>query len=385
MAPTIAVIAAGAMGAGVAKRLAAFGVTVKTNLDNRSEASRRRAQDAGMQDIPFHQLGSCDFMLSILPPSDAFALAEKYIKECGSATSPIYVDCNAVSPETALKIGGLFKGTSIKFVDAGIIGGPPKGEYNPTFYASGDDHDALRSFEGLAEVGLKISALRDEGAGIGSASALKMSYAGITKGTTALFTTMILAAYQSSPATADALLNELHASQPAFLKRITNVIPPMVPKAQRWVFEMQEIASFVSGEEGQTYNGVAKLYERIARSEKGDGRDIENLAQFSPLLPRIPSTRLRRVAHTQHRQPHPLRTAAETHLLVCARRIPPYQGAHSGANVAEELYAIIDLKIPFEHDQNRPLSSRHQPCRQSFSPRVYRCAQWRSIAQTVRL
>ncbi|KAF7298162.1 NAD-binding phosphogluconate dehydrogenase-like protein [Mycena chlorophos] len=293
MAPTIAVIAAGAMGAGVAKRLAAFGVTVKTNLDGRSFASRRRAQDAGMQDIPFHQLGSCDFMLSILPPSDAFALAEKYIKECGSATS-IYVDCNAVSPETALKIGGLFRGTSIKFVDAGIIGGPPKGEYNPTFYASGDDHDALRSFEGLSEVGLKISALRDEGAGIGSASALKMSYAGITKGTTALFTTMILGddtsaqtspcsltpTRKSSPATAEALLNELHASQPAFLKRITNVIPPMVPKAQRWVFEMQEIASFVSGEEGQTYNGVAKLYERIARSEKGDGRDIENLAQF---------------------------------------------------------------------------------------------------------
>ncbi|KAJ7072516.1 6-phosphogluconate dehydrogenase C-terminal domain-like protein [Mycena amicta] len=283
MVPTIAVIAAGAMGAGVAKRLTQHGVKVLTNLDNRSEATRRRAREAGMQDASFKEIVSCEFMLSILPPSDAHSLAERYVKEYAAAGNavPVFVDCNAVNPATVHKIAALFKETPIKFIDAGIIGGPPTDSgYDPTFYASGDDEDVLQRFEHLSKVGLKISALRGEGAGVGDASALKMSYAGITKGTTGLFTTMILAAYESSPATAEALLNELHASQPAFLKRISTVIPPMVPKAYRWVGEMEEIAGFVGDGEGDIYRGLSKLYARIEKSEKGDGRDVETLSKF---------------------------------------------------------------------------------------------------------
>ncbi|KAF8828813.1 hypothetical protein HHX47_DHR3000364 [Lentinula edodes] len=136
--------------------------------------------------------------------------------------------------------------SAIGFIDSGIIGGPPQDAYNPTFYASADDKDILLKFGRLSNFGLKISLL-EEGAGIGDASALKMSYAGMTKGTTALFTTMILAAHASSPATAEALLHELSDSQPEFLRRITRTIPPMLPKAYRWVGEMEEIGSFPSG------------------------------------------------------------------------------------------------------------------------------------------
>ncbi|KAF7321493.1 NAD-binding phosphogluconate dehydrogenase-like protein [Mycena kentingensis (nom. inval.)] len=282
MAPSVAVVAAGAMGSGIARLLTRNGVTVLTNLDGRSEATRRRAVEAGMQDAPFAELRKCPFMLSILPPSDAHSLAERYVKEPGNETQDtVFVDANAVNPVTVKKIAALFTGTRVKFVDAGIIGGPPTDSgYNPTFYASADDSGALASFEQLSAFGLKISALRDNEAGIGDASALKMSYAGITKGTTGLFTTMILAAYQASPATAEALLKELAASQPMLLGHMSTSIPRMVPKAYRWVAEMEEIGKFVGEPCGEIYRGMAKLYGRIDESRNGDGRDIENLQEF---------------------------------------------------------------------------------------------------------
>ncbi|KAJ7128941.1 6-phosphogluconate dehydrogenase C-terminal domain-like protein [Mycena crocata] len=284
---TIAIVAAGAMGAAVGRVFTRAGVTVLTNLDNRSEATRQRAREAGMRDATFKDIGAtADWILSILPPSDAFALAEKFLQESATSTrlagtpAPVFVDCNAVNPATVHRIAALFKDSPSRFIDAAIIGGPPRDGYTPTFYASSSEDSLLDSFVALSKYGLKISALKGEGAGVGDASALKMSYAGITKGTTGLFTTMILAAHQSSPATADALLHELHASQPALLKRISGVIPPMVPKAYRWVGEMTEIAEFVGKGEGAIYEGLSEIYGRIERSEKGDGKDIAVLEKF---------------------------------------------------------------------------------------------------------
>ena len=65
------------------------------------------------------------------------------------------------------------------FVDACIIGGPPSDGYDPAFYASAapEDADTLRDFVGLSAWGLRTIALEGEGAGVGDASALKMSYA----------------------------------------------------------------------------------------------------------------------------------------------------------------------------------------------------------------
>ncbi len=92
------------------------------------------------------------------------------------------------------------------FVDGGIIGGPPKGDARgPTFYVSGPFGGSIDT---LARHGLVMRALDG---GIGAASALKMSYAGITKGIVALGACMILAAERSGVAAA--LREELAASQ----------------------------------------------------------------------------------------------------------------------------------------------------------------------------
>lgn len=185
MAPIITVIAAGAMGGGVAQKLVEAGCTVLTHLEGRSEQTRKRAREAGMMDASLEEIiQRSDFIFSILPPRDAFALAQRVAQEL--ALRPrvvdrplIYADCNAVSVTTVKKIAELFRGTSVAFVDACIIGGPPKGSYNPVFYASVDpkDTEALGSFVDLSAWGLRTKALNGEGAGIGDASALKMSYA----------------------------------------------------------------------------------------------------------------------------------------------------------------------------------------------------------------
>ena len=125
--------------------------------------------------------------------------------------------------------------TGTPFVDAGIIGGPPKpGGAGPVFYLSGEKAGEVAALE---EFGLACKVLDGP---VGAASALKMSYAGITKGLTALASVMILAATRAG--TADALRRELGDSQPMLLAWFERQIPSMFGKAYRWVAEMEEIA-----------------------------------------------------------------------------------------------------------------------------------------------
>ncbi|RPD63835.1 6-phosphogluconate dehydrogenase C-terminal domain-like protein [Lentinus tigrinus ALCF2SS1-6] len=287
--PTIAIIAPGAMGAAVAHKFTKSGCTVLTTLEGRSPASVERAKAAGMEDAPLSVIAQrAAWVLSILPPSSALSFAEQFNKaydEASPNAKLAFVDCNAVSPETAKRVARVFDGSAVRFVDAGIVGGPPTDNYDPAFYASAEpgDSNLLDEFIALGKWGLRVVPLRGEGAGVGDASALKMSYAGMTKGFIGLTTTMILAAHKSSPATAQALMHELQYSQPAFLERITRSVPGMLPKAYRWVGEMEEISSFVRdglGEgEAHVHHGFAHLYERIEKSLP-DGEDVAVLKKF---------------------------------------------------------------------------------------------------------
>ena len=54
----------------------------------------------------------------------------------------------------------------------------------------------------------------------------------------------------------------------------------MLPKAYRYVGEMEEIAGFVGGGEGDVYKGLASLYERIARSAEEGSGDVDVLKKF---------------------------------------------------------------------------------------------------------
>jgi 3-hydroxyisobutyrate dehydrogenase-like beta-hydroxyacid dehydrogenase len=110
---------------------------------------------------------------------------------------------------------------------------------------------------------------------VGAASALKMSYAGITKGTTAIACAMLMGAARFGCEAA--LVAELTESQPEMLARFRAGIPRMYDKAYRWVAEMQEISDFLeqSPPSHDIYDAVARLYEDLAAAydEKSPGRD----------------------------------------------------------------------------------------------------------------
>ena len=129
----------------------------------------------------------------------------------------------------------------------------------PRFYASGQ---AAPSFAKLREFGLDVRVLAGPP---NAASALKMSYAGITKGTQALGAAMLLAATRGG--TADALFAELAGSQPQMLAWLKRSLTLMPPKAYRWIAEMHEIADFVGEDPAahELYVGAAHFYEQIAR------------------------------------------------------------------------------------------------------------------------
>ncbi|MGB6662202.1 MAG: NAD(P)-binding domain-containing protein, partial [Xanthobacteraceae bacterium] len=203
MTPVVAVIAPGAMGAAVGKRLADNGLKVLTSLKGRSAETHARAKTAGMADTSDEEITASDFILSILPPGDALSLAQHFVPVLAASNAkPVYVDCNAINPKTVEKVAAAIAPTGCPFADAGIIGQPPKpGDPGPRFYASGP---AARRFATLRDYGLDIRVL--DGA-MSAASALKMSYAGITKGTQALAAVMMLAATRGG--SADALYKEL--------------------------------------------------------------------------------------------------------------------------------------------------------------------------------
>jgi 3-hydroxyisobutyrate dehydrogenase-like beta-hydroxyacid dehydrogenase len=276
MTPVVAVIAPGMMGAAVGKRLVDNGLKVLTSLDGRSAETATRAKAAGMTTAGDEEIAASDFILSILPPGDAVALAERFQPALkASNAKPVYVDCNAINPKTVDRVAAVIAPTDCPFVDSGIIGSPPKpGDAGPRFYASGP---AAPRFATLRQYGLDVRVL--DGA-ISAASALKMSYAGITKGTQAIGAAMMLAATRAG--SADALFAELSSSQKEMFAWFKRGLALMPPKAYRWVAEMHEIAGFV-GEDPtahELYEGAAHFYERIAEDFDGDKNDVAALTEF---------------------------------------------------------------------------------------------------------
>ena len=278
MAPTIVVIAMGEMGSGVARRLRERGATVLTSPTGRSAASRARAERAGaaLVDDDVTLVADADFVLSIIPPGAAVAFAERLAPALRQSNRrPVFVDCNAISPHTAREVAARIAPSGSPVVDAGIIGGPPKeSENGPRFYASGPE--AAR-FAALRDYGLDV---RLVDAAIGSASALKLSYASLTKGFTALGAVAMLGAERAG--VAGVLHQELAQSQPALKAWLERQVPRMYPKAYRWVAEMEEIAAYLEADPAgaEIYQGAAHLYERLAAAQAAGGAEIETLEAF---------------------------------------------------------------------------------------------------------
>ena len=255
---TVGLLHPGAMGVTVGAAALAGGARVVWASEGRSAETRRRSTRAGLHDVGSLEslVTQSAVILSVCPP----AAAEQQAGAVAALRfSGVYVDANAVSPNTARAIAGGFANTPAEFVDAGIIGPPATTSGTTRLYLSGERAVEVASL--FAETALAAHALD---APPGAASALKMAYASYTKGVTAL-----LAAIHSladAEGVRDSLLREWAQSQPDLAKRSEHSIPTSALKAWRFVGEMREIAATfeAAGLPGDFHRGAAEIYTRLA-------------------------------------------------------------------------------------------------------------------------
>jgi hypothetical protein len=183
-----------------------------------------------------------DCLLSIVPPRDALATAQRIFDATPrDRERPLYyLDLNAVSPGLATKTHTLFgENANLVLIDGGIIGGvpfpkagSPTGWNCPSLIVSGPTQLPYPDL-------VRILNIDHMAAHVGAASGLKMCFASTTKG----FFALAIQCY----VTAEAL--DILPQLRAYMKRYNadalaiadKGVVAMPPKAYRWVAEMQQV------------------------------------------------------------------------------------------------------------------------------------------------
>ena len=263
----IALLSPGHMGSAVGRRLRDHGAEVATCVTGRSQRTQDLAREAGLTLVDDLEtlVADCDVIISILVPAEALGVAVDVATAIRAAGRPVvFADLNAISPETASAIGELITAAGATFVDGSIIGPPPTRSGTTRVFVSGPDTSQLQA---LTEHGLDV---RHVSSSPGAASALKMSFGAITKGTTALLTQSLVAAARND--VSGPLLEELQERRSALYELAEGAIPQMPMRSRRWVGEMEEIddAFVAAGLPGGTFSGIADLYRWVGRSPLAD-------------------------------------------------------------------------------------------------------------------
>lgn len=281
----VGILSPGDMGHAVGRVLVERGMKVFTCLEGRSKRTRDLAMKAKIEAVPTYRqlVRDTDIILSILVPAEAknaAMIVSQALEETGERI--IYVDCNAIAPATVREIGEIISKTGSQFIDAGIIGGPPSPRNFTRFYASGTDTE---EFEQLSKYGLDIRVVGKE---IGQASRLKMVYAALTKGISALSIELLVAAWRMG--LYKTLIGEWQLSQKDRHDSLSRSLQSVPGKSRRWVGEMEEIAK-TFGSLGLTpriLEGAADLYRFVGKNPVADetpetidrNRTLEQLIQI---------------------------------------------------------------------------------------------------------
>ncbi|KAI0971443.1 6-phosphogluconate dehydrogenase [Xylaria arbuscula] len=297
---------------GIAKLLVANGFSVATNCRGRSNDTVERAKSAQVEIYKSdeHLAEACDVILSVVPPRDATATAQRIVDAVTgpsrrSESKPLYfADLNAVAPSTTKTIAALFEQTrgQVRFIDGAIIGGPPAlkpssepgtavqpapAEWTvPSIPVSGPHKlSAIPGYGEKLAATLNVRHVSDE---IGVASGLKMCFASLTKG----FTSLAIQSFTTAQrlGVLDELQSELQGLVPGHWAAAQRGVIGMAPKAYRWVREMEEIALTFDEEGGfpqGLFKGVADVYRAVAEDtvlgeekvgKRKRGTDVHDMA-----------------------------------------------------------------------------------------------------------
>ena len=263
----VGVVSPGDMGQAIASRIKESGCAVHTALDGRSERTKALARAAGLDDCGSMEklVATCELVISVINPGEALNVARQVaaaMKKSGRRIA--FADLNAVSPQTARDTDALIRDAGGLFIDGGIIGPPPRGEKDrPRIYVSGPD---AYLFGQIQHPNLQVRVMSER---VGDASGVKMCYAAMTKGTTALAVELLVAARRLG--VEQALEKELRDSRGDVFDWQMKNIAVMPPKAYRWVPEMQEIAKTFEelGMTRRIFDGATDMYAFIAATPLG--------------------------------------------------------------------------------------------------------------------
>jgi len=233
----IGILSIGEMGYHWAKILTSRGVEVVTYAQDRSETTRKRAENVGVKCLPsMNQLvQEADLIVSIVVPFAAKRVAAKVGKAAAKVgrKNLLYLDANAISPMTADDIGKILKQHGVEFVDGCIIGSAAKMDKGTVVYVSGPQAGKIQE---LASYGFSVKVL---GPTVTQASAFKVVYAGLTKGLQGLFVELLMGA--RSFGLLDEILKRYEESFPGLLAKVTSSIVALRIHAGRRAEEMDEL------------------------------------------------------------------------------------------------------------------------------------------------
>ena len=240
----------GEMGSTVGATLAARGETVIWASPGRSAATAERAHSAGLEDVGSVEelCRRADVIISVCPPHAAVEVAE-----AAQGFPGIYVDANAVSPATARSIEELVG----RCVDGGIIGPPPADKGTTRLYLSGREAAQVADLFAGTTVDARVVS-----SDVGAASAVKMAFAGWTKGSSALL--LAIRALARAEGVEETLLEEWRLSVPQLEDQSVAAARSAQKKGWRWIGEMEEIAeTFTSaGLPDGFHRAAAEVYRR---------------------------------------------------------------------------------------------------------------------------
>ena len=231
---TVCLLHPGEMGAEVGAAARAGGARVRWVSSGRGGATRDRAGAAGLEDagaLPV-ALGEASIVLSVCPPHAAVDVASKV---AAAGFRGVYLDANAIAPETSRRIGRIVAAAGATFVDGGIIGPPPAKPGTTRLYLAGPASSEVAAlFAGSALGTVTLDAP------VGAASAIKACYAGWTKGAATLLLSVRALARHEGVDTA--LADEWKLSQPQLFAQLDRAVQQS-RKGWRWIAEMEEIGA----------------------------------------------------------------------------------------------------------------------------------------------
>jgi 3-hydroxyisobutyrate dehydrogenase-like beta-hydroxyacid dehydrogenase len=143
---SIVVLHPGEMGAAIGHALVDIGQDVYWRPAGRGPDTARRADRAGL--LERDTVLGVDLVVSICPPHAAVPTARSVDGFTG-----VYLDANAISPDTAAEVAAIVRAQGATYVDGGVIGGPPVTAGTTRLYLSGPAAPAVHAWFAGARIG----------------------------------------------------------------------------------------------------------------------------------------------------------------------------------------------------------------------------------------